>query len=229
MSRLLVYVSLIATLALGAHAEYKVGVFVGLDGELVWGLTLAMALPVAIDCYVLAALLADRDVPVALAVLALSIGGGHVYIGAAENDAAKAVTGGAVGLLLVAVLWRVEELAKHDAHQRAGAKAAREASSPVASSPAPGEHETAVPGDATGAPPVATKAPRGRSPKTTKGTRDAAAAAYVAACRQADKRPSRDGLIRAVRDAGHGIGTGPADELLKHLTQPHAVPEVASA
>lgn len=237
MSRVLVYVSLIATLALGAHAEYKVGVFVGLDGELVWGLTLAMALPVAIDCYVLAALLADRDVPVALAVLALSIGGGHVYIGAAENDVAKALTGGAVGLLLVAVLWRVEELAKADADNRRRARderdAALEASSPVATSPAPGEAQTTGSG-AGGTPPA--DPPRSRSTKTAKKTTPRpgkhplltqmqAAEAYVEETMASGKKPSARAAQAYMREhAGSGMRDEDFGPVFRDLVAKHAKP-----
>jgi hypothetical protein len=106
----------------------------------------------------------------------------------------------------------------------------------VATSPAPGETPTSVPG-AGGTPPA--DPPRGRATKTP-GTgrgagktpdrsRDEVAAAYVAACRQAGKEPTAYGLTKAVRDAGHGIGSGPAEDLLARLTRPHAVPEVARA
>lgn len=218
MSRVLVYVSLIATLALGAHAEYKIGEFVGLDTPLAYGLNLAMALPVAIDCYVLAALIAARDVPVALTVLAVSIGGGHVYIGAAEKDIAKAITGGAVGLLLVAVLWRVEELAKHDAavrtqaaeqrrqEEQARAEAARLAQltadpSPVGPARPAGEAPDTVPG-AGGTPPAAP--PRGRSTTTRPAGRPAV-----------DPREVIRTYARAELDAGRTRPT--VDQALDHL------------
>lgn len=102
--------------------------------------------------------------------------------------------------------------------------------SPVATSPAPGEAQTTAP-EAGGTPPA--DPPRGRSTNSrpasrkrtatpTGRTREEVAAAYVRSTLDAGGTPSRRGLIDAVRAAGHGIGTDPAEALLQQLTAgPH--------
>jgi hypothetical protein len=118
--RALVFVSLAATLTLGAHAEFSAGQFVGMG-------VLAPVLPAAIDCYVLAALISGLDVWPSLLILATSVAGGEAYIGSQAKHASALTIGlgAGVGLLLVVVLLRVEELAKKVSAQAAAAQAAK--------------------------------------------------------------------------------------------------------
>jgi hypothetical protein len=102
------------------------------------------------------------------------------------------------------------------------APAAGPQSSPGAPSPVPGEAKTTVPGDATGAPPAATKAPRGRSTNTRKAkparSRDEAAQAYVAET----AKPTATGLGVYLRAEGHPVRNDERSALLAEAMTPPA-------
>jgi hypothetical protein len=115
MIRLLRWGSLLATLTLTAQFEWHAGVFVGLDWRL------ALALPLAVDCYAMAALLTGRDRGFALVVLWCSVAAGAVH---AATDWRVAGMGILLASFLTLVLWRVDELFRHDLDAKTAARAA---------------------------------------------------------------------------------------------------------
>lgn len=98
--RLLPWASLLATIALTASAEAAAGEALGL-GPMAW------VLPVAIDCYVIGAVAARRDLLPALLVLAGAVAAGH-WLTAPD---AMRIPSALLGPVLALVLWRVEVLA----------------------------------------------------------------------------------------------------------------------
>jgi len=114
-------VALVAVLAILAHAEYEFGVNVlGLPGVQVGPVvvSLALAVPAAIDSYVIAALRAGRDVAYALTLTALSVATGTATAIAEPAREVQLVAAALFGAVISVVLWRVHEL-EHAEHRTA--------------------------------------------------------------------------------------------------------------
>lgn len=215
--RSLMWLSLAATLALGATAEAAVGQLAGL-GDRAW------LLPVSIDCYVVSAFATGgRDVRWALGVLAATIGGGHAYLAwhetAGDGRGERAILGLVVGLVVVLILWRVERAAVADAaRRRAAVEAERQRAEAAAAAQLAAEAEARRKAEA------AARRGRGRTrasgsgeaPDLQPGDHDHLANAKAAAARLADReeRVSRDALVREMRAAGQGVGPERAGRLL---------------
>jgi hypothetical protein len=104
-------VSLAATLGQTSYAEWSAGVAAHQPAWHAFGASrpeigLAMLLPLSIDCYVVYALESrgGREAAVALGILSASVIVGSLH---AAQDVREGATAAAVGLVLVAVLWRL--------------------------------------------------------------------------------------------------------------------------
>ena len=106
-------VAQVAVLALLSHAEYAFGVNVlGLPGTHLGPvpLSLALAVPLAVDTYVIAALRAGRDVVYAMSLIALSVAAGTITAIAQPPQAVQLVAAAGFGAVMSVVLWRVHAL-----------------------------------------------------------------------------------------------------------------------
>lgn len=121
LTRVLPTVALVAFLVVAATTEYSLAHDVM---RLPWAI--AAGVPVAIDCYVVAAFRAGRDVRLAMFVTAASLAaatGWHMAT-SGTDDWARFALAGLVLMLLVVVLWRTHVIAH--AHVEAEATAAAE-------------------------------------------------------------------------------------------------------
>jgi hypothetical protein len=114
--RPLLWASRLATLGLGSHAEISVAESIHLGA---W----AWLLPVAIDTYAVSCF-AARRASLALAVLALTYGGGIGWLCWSETQISgnvqlgSAIVGAVIGLILVIVLWHGESVVEDGKDER---------------------------------------------------------------------------------------------------------------
>ena len=131
------HLSLVAVLAWTAHAHWSLALLLGAP----WWL--AAALPVAVDCYVLASLRAwessperrHRDLAWALGLDGLAVSGAHAAHQVALPAPWLAAIAAMLGVVLVLVLWRVHALDVQVRHATRRHRPAAPPAAPVVTSP----------------------------------------------------------------------------------------------
>jgi hypothetical protein len=111
LTRTLPTVALVAFLVVAATTEFSLA-----HDVMKLNVVIAAGVPIAVDCYVVAAFRAGRDVKLAMVVTAASLAaatGWHMAT-SGTNDWARFGLAGLVLMLLVIVLWRVHVITAHD-------------------------------------------------------------------------------------------------------------------